>query len=43
MKIGCKKDIGKIKKNDEDYYIVDDEIGLYLVADGVGGNNQGSN
>lgn len=41
MKIGCKKDIGKIKKNDEDYYIVDDEIGLYLVADGVGGSNAG--
>lgn len=34
-------DPGCVRKNNEDYYLVEPEIGLYLVADGMGGAQAG--
>ena len=34
-------DAGKIRRNNEDALFVDDELGLYVVADGMGGHNAG--
>ncbi len=34
-------DPGQVRKNNEDNYWVDDESGLFLVADGMGGHNAG--
>jgi len=34
-------DIGKLREADEDAFLIDDERGLYLVADGMGGHQGG--
>lgn len=34
-------DVGRRRSNNEDSYLVDDELALYVVADGVGGNAKG--
>ncbi|BBO83581.1 PP2C family protein-serine/threonine phosphatase [Desulfosarcina ovata] len=34
-------DIGKVRKANEDSYLLDESIGLYLVADGMGGHRGG--
>lgn len=34
-------DIGRRRLSNEDAFLVDDEIGLYVVADGMGGHNAG--
>ena len=34
-------DVGRKRTNNEDYFLVDDEIGLYIVCDGVGGHEHG--
>jgi protein phosphatase len=34
-------DVGKKRKNNEDALLVDDELGLYVVADGMGGHRAG--
>lgn len=36
-----KTDVGKVRTNNEDHFLVDEEIGLLLVADGMGGHNAG--
>lgn len=36
-----KTDTGKARKNNEDSYLVDDGMGLYAVADGIGGHEGG--
>jgi serine/threonine protein phosphatase PrpC len=36
-----KTDTGKTRKNNEDSYVVDDGLGLYAVADGIGGHEGG--
>lgn len=36
-----KTDTGKTRKNNEDSYLVDDGMGLYAVADGIGGHKGG--
>jgi len=36
-----KTDTGKTRKNNEDSYLVDDGMGLYAVADGIGGHEGG--
>lgn len=34
-------DVGKARCNNEDYYLADDELQLYILADGIGGHNYG--
>jgi len=43
MKIVCTAgtDIGKERKNNEDAYLVDEDLGLYIVCDGMGGHAHG--
>ncbi|MGI6525627.1 MAG: cyclic nucleotide-binding domain-containing protein [Bdellovibrionota bacterium] len=37
----AKSDIGLVRPHNEDYYICNDKLGLYIVCDGVGGNAAG--
>ena len=30
-------DVGRVRKNNEDFFLIDDAHGLYAVCDGVGG------
>jgi len=44
MNCGALSDIGKVRKDNEDsFYVseVDDKINVYLIADGIGGQNHG--
>jgi serine/threonine protein phosphatase PrpC len=34
-------DVGAVRDNNEDYHFIDNEIGLYIVCDGVGGSKGG--
>ena len=34
-------DVGVIRSHNEDYFLVDDELGFYIVCDGVGGGRGG--
>ncbi len=36
-----KSDIGRVRRNNEDSFLVDDLLGLYAVADGMGGHQGG--
>lgn len=37
----AKSDVGRRRKNNEDAFLVDDELGLWVVADGMGGQAAG--
>lgn len=41
MRIGFKSDPGMIRESNEDFFIVDKDMGLFLVADGLGGHQAG--
>ena len=41
MRIGYKTDKGNVRENNEDYLLVDEEKGLFIVADGMGGPQGG--
>jgi protein phosphatase len=41
FKVGCKTDIGKKKSNNEDSYYFNEKLGLFGVADGMGGHAGG--
>ena len=41
VRIGARTDVGRKRSSNEDYYIVRPDLGLYVVADGVGGRNAG--
>jgi len=41
MKIATKTDIGRVRTNNEDSILVDQERGIFLLADGMGGHNAG--
>ena len=34
-------DVGRRRPHNEDSYLTDDDLGLYIVCDGVGGNAKG--
>ncbi len=34
-------DVGKARSNNEDYFLADDDLNLYILADGIGGHNYG--
>ena len=34
-------DIGRARSGNEDYFVVDKELGLYVVCDGMGGHSSG--
>lgn len=36
-----KSDVGMIREGNEDYYLIDEALGLYVVCDGMGGHNAG--
>ena len=39
---GAASDIGKIRDENQDAYLVDSELGLFLVSDGIGGHQGGA-
>ena len=41
MKSAYKSDIGKKRTSNEDYLLADDQNGIFILADGIGGNNAG--
>jgi protein phosphatase len=41
MKVAAKSDIGCVRKNNEDCLLVDEQLGLLIVADGMGGHAGG--
>lgn len=41
MKHFAATDIGRVRKRNEDAYLVDEDLGLYAVADGMGGHQAG--
>jgi serine/threonine protein phosphatase PrpC len=36
-----KSDVGKVREGNEDYMLIDEALGLYIVCDGMGGHNAG--
>jgi PPM family protein phosphatase len=42
FKVGVVTDVGKRRTNNEDCFAVDQDVGLFMVADGVGGHKAGS-
>ena len=41
MRFGYRSDIGKCRENNEDSFFVDEKMGLFIIADGMGGHNGG--
>ncbi len=41
LRVGFKSLQGRNRKNNEDAYFVDNDLGLFIVADGMGGHNAG--
>lgn len=41
IEIAGRTDVGKKRTNNEDCFVLDPEIGLFVVADGMGGHNHG--
>ena len=41
IQFSAKSDIGRVRTNNEDSFFADPDIGLFLVADGMGGHNSG--
>lgn len=37
----AKTDIGRARSNNEDYFLIDEALGLYILADGIGGHQYG--
>ena len=41
LEVYGRTDVGKVRTNNEDNFVIDEEIGLFIVADGMGGHSSG--
>lgn len=41
IEYAARTDMGRVRKNNEDNYVADNDTGLFAVADGMGGHNSG--
>jgi serine/threonine protein phosphatase PrpC len=41
IEAGARTDLGRVRKNNEDYYLVDSALQLYVLSDGMGGEAHG--
>ncbi len=41
LTVGALSDKGRVRANNEDSFVADEELGLFIVADGMGGHNAG--
>jgi PPM family protein phosphatase len=41
MKVAARSDVGRVRTNNEDYLLIDERLGLLIVADGMGGHAGG--
>lgn len=41
MRCAALSDVGRVRSNNEDSFVVDCEHGIFIVADGLGGHNAG--
>jgi serine/threonine protein phosphatase PrpC len=41
MKAWCQTDVGLRRENNQDYFLVEEDLGLFIVADGMGGHRGG--
>ena len=41
LQIWCETDVGLRRDNNQDFYLIDEELGLFIVADGMGGHRGG--
>ena len=41
LRVWCQTDVGLRRERNEDFFLFDEEIGLYVVADGMGGHRGG--
>ncbi|MGD0885240.1 MAG: protein phosphatase 2C domain-containing protein [Thermodesulfovibrionales bacterium] len=41
MKVAGRSDVGKRRNNNEDKFLIDQDLGIFLLADGMGGHNAG--
>lgn len=41
IEFGAKSDVGQVRKNNEDNYIIDEKVNLFVVCDGMGGHSSG--
>lgn len=41
FQVATRTDVGRVRQNNEDSFLADEELGLFVVADGMGGHNAG--
>src|SRR4051812_9469339 len=41
LKVWCQTDVGLRRENNQDFVLFDEKLGLYVVADGMGGHRGG--
>jgi len=41
LKVWCQTDVGLRRENNQDFFLFDEELGLFIVADGMGGHRGG--